>query len=270
MLTRRQGFSPPAQPGSAARSPSLTDFINLFLTIAPQTSLTLPWVRVIKMRYPYAFPLQPPRATAAAAQPLKGYTILALDQPGPGHDMLYILCRRAGARLRRARRLQDIAAHLRLYRPDFVLIDTDHHDAGDSCGLAMLAQLAQRPELRLIAISDSRAQRQAALAAGAHACLSYPLPALAPFVAQLQALLPVHRASATLPQTFNLATSTPPLAAPRASSELLQRYLADRARLAQDISLWQASQSMALPEPDPSGLLALITERAVPQMPERL
>eukprot|EP01031_Cornospumella_fuschlensis_P014764 gene14764-18040_t len=55
--------------------------------------------------------------------PLQGVTILAVEDSRFACEALRLIARRAGARLRRAETMAAARDHLRVYRPDVVLID---------------------------------------------------------------------------------------------------------------------------------------------------
>lgn len=120
--------------------------------------------------------------------PLRGVTILAVEDSRFASESLRLICRRLGARLRRADSLQTAAAHLRLYRPDVAIVDLG---LPDGSGEELISDLASRqPRPVIIAISGDGARREAALAAGADAFLEKPIAGLHEMAALLRRLFP--------------------------------------------------------------------------------
>lgn len=120
--------------------------------------------------------------------PLRGVTILAVEDSRFASESLRLICRRLGARLRRADSLQTAAAHLRLYRPDVAIVDLG---LPDGRGEALIHELAARqPRPAIIAISGDGDLREAALAEGADAFLEKPIAGLKAFADLLQRLFP--------------------------------------------------------------------------------
>ena len=120
--------------------------------------------------------------------PLRGVTILAVEDSRFASESLRLICRKLGARLRRAESLQTAAAHLRLYRPDVAIVDLG---LPDGRGEALIHELAARtPRPAIIAISGDGDLRAAALAEGADAFLEKPIAGLQEFGALLRQLFP--------------------------------------------------------------------------------
>lgn len=138
-----------------------------------------------------AMPVQP-------ALPLQGVTVLAVEDSRFSSDALRLLCQRSGARLRRVETLATAQAHLRVYRPDVVLIDMGLPDGrGDS----LIRDLTKVHPLGavVIAISGDPDAGADAFAAGAHSFLKKPFPGLSGFQAEILRFLPdrADRAFAT-------------------------------------------------------------------------
>ncbi len=121
--------------------------------------------------------------------PLFGVTILAVEDSRFACEALRLMARRAGARLRRADRLETARAHLRVYRPDVVLVDLGLPD-GRGEGLIRDLVLSPRRPTAVIGMSGSPEGRQIALAAGADGFLEKPVQGLARFCRVLRPLLP--------------------------------------------------------------------------------
>lgn len=124
-----------------------------------------------------------------AGLPLQGVTILAVEDSRYACEAMRLMCQRAGARLRRAETLQAARAHLRLYRPDVVVIDLGLPDGRGEGLIRDLVLTAQRPPL-ILGTSGHPAGRAAALAAGADGFLDKPLENMSGFCAALGQALP--------------------------------------------------------------------------------
>ena len=124
----------------------------------------------------------------AADLPLRGITILAVEDSRFASEALRLICRRLGARLRRADSLGNARAHLRLYRPDVVIVDLG---LPDGRGEDLIAEIVKRhPRPALIAISGDGDLRGLALEAGADAFLEKPIAGLDDFAGLLRRLFP--------------------------------------------------------------------------------
>lgn len=121
--------------------------------------------------------------------PLQGLTVLAVEDSRFACDALRLLCQRAGARLRRAETIAAARAHLRVYRPDVVIVDLGLPD-GRGEGLIRDLVLSSRRPAVVLGTSGSATGRSLALAAGADGFLDKPLQSLAAFCAALRHHLP--------------------------------------------------------------------------------
>ena len=121
-----------------------------------------------------ACPLTLPLPAAAAALTLPPRTLLLVEDSRLAAEAVRLICRRLAIRLRRADTLSSADLHLRVYRPDIVLIDLG---LPDGSGLDLIAALDHGPmrPRRLLAISGDAGLEGAALAAGADAFLLKPL-----------------------------------------------------------------------------------------------
>lgn len=115
-----------------------------------------------------------------ATPAMRNATMLVVEDSRYSCEVLRLYCRQLGIRLRRAADLGQAQAHLRLYRPDIVLIDLGLPDGRGEGLIAQLARGAHRPPL-IIATSGDDSARPAALAAGADLFLDKPLPELTEF-----------------------------------------------------------------------------------------
>ncbi|MGB8814982.1 MAG: response regulator [Paracoccaceae bacterium] len=143
--------------------------------------------------------------------PLQGLTILTVEDSRFACDALRLLCQRSGARLRRAETIAAARAHLKVYRPDVVIIDLGLPDGrGDS----LIRELAlQSPRLSLVlGTSGDPDGRAAVLAAGAAGFLEKPLESLAAFQTALLRHLPDRAAMHAGPFPSDTPVSPDPMA----------------------------------------------------------
>ena len=123
------------------------------------------------------------------ALPLHGVTILAVEDSRYACEALRLISQRAGARLRRAETLASARAHLRVYRPDVVIIDLGLPDGRGETLIRELALAKQRP-LAIFGTSGNPAGRASALASGAEGFLDKPLESFVTFCETLRSYLP--------------------------------------------------------------------------------
>lgn len=133
--------------------------------------------------------------------PLRGIVVLTVEDSRFAAEAMRLICRRTGARLRRADRLDTAHRHLRAYHPDVVVVDLGLPDGPGEALIRYLSSLSPRPAI--LATSGDSGRAAAALAAGAAAFLDKPLAGVAAF---LTAVLP-H-----LPDRARLAGWAPPAA----------------------------------------------------------
>lgn len=142
---------------------------------------------------PHDPPLPPgfalPSLTASADLPLHGVTILAVEDSRYACEALRLMSQRAGARLRRADTLAVARSHLRVYRPDVVIIDLGLPDGRGESLIRELAMARQRP-VAVLGMSGNPEGRAAALAAGAEGFLDKPLESFARFCSLVRQFLP--------------------------------------------------------------------------------
>ena len=149
-----------------------------------------------------------PRPPNGGELPLYGVTVLAVEDSRLACDGLRLMCRRLGARLRRADSLQAADLHLRVYRPDVVIVDLGLPDGRGEELIRALGACAPRPVV--LGLSGDGAGYARAMGAGADGYLEKPLESLAKLQAILLALLP-GRAVPDL-AVADLAVATDPLA----------------------------------------------------------
>lgn len=124
-----------------------------------------------------------------ALLPLQGVTILVVDDSRFACEALRLIARRAGARLRRAETLAAARDHLRVYRPDVVLVDLGLPDGRGDLLIRQLVDAPRRPPV-VIGISGRSDGRALVMAAGADGYLDKPLENIAQLCRVLRPLLP--------------------------------------------------------------------------------
>lgn len=125
----------------------------------------------------------------AQDRPLQGVTLLAVEDSRFACEALRLMARRAGARLRRAETIAAARAHLKVYRPDVVLVDLGLPDGKGEGLIRDLVTCKRRPGV-VMGISGHPEGRKLALAAGADGFLEKPLESLAQLCRMLRPLLP--------------------------------------------------------------------------------
>jgi CheY-like chemotaxis protein len=166
---------------------------------------------------PRPAPLIPPSPEA----PLAGLTILLVEDSRFASDALRLIVQRCGGRLRRAETMAQARAHLRVYRPDAVIVDLG---LPDGPGETLIAELVRRPDLAapVIGLSGEDGAEPRARAAGACGFLAKPVGGIAAVCA---ALLP------RLPDRAGLARTGGGAALPAADALALRDDLARAAAL---------------------------------------
>jgi DNA-binding NtrC family response regulator len=106
-------------------------------------------------------------------------------------DALRMLSQRSGARMRRAETIEQARAHLRVYRPDVVLVDLG---LPDGRGEDLIRDLAQAGPMQpvVLGMSGDPDGRAAAMAAGAAEFIDKPLRGLAAFQRVILTVLSGH------------------------------------------------------------------------------
>lgn len=145
------------------------------------------------------------RGDAGQELPLSGLTVLAVEDSRFASEALRLVMRRAGARLRRAETLVAAKAHLRVYRPDVMLVDLGLPD-GRGEGLIREIVTSLRRPTAVLGLSGDPSGRASALAAGADGFLEKPLEDLAHLCRALRGLMPEHDLHAS---TFGPTTPDP-------------------------------------------------------------
>ena len=117
-----------------------------------------------------------------------GQTVLVVEDSRHASDALRLMLRHLGARMRRAGTLAEAFRHLRLYRPDAMMIDLGLPDGPGERLIAALTLDPRRPR-RIVALSALPDRGPAALACGADAFVEKPIAGLSALVA---AVAPDH------------------------------------------------------------------------------
>ncbi len=206
--------------------------------------------RVLHGRAPLSIPVAP-------ILPLQGLTILAVEDSRYTSDALRLMCQRSGARLRRVDRLQAAYAHLRVYRPDVMLVDMGLPDGRGDTLIRDLTKLQPQGPI-VIAISGDPGTQAHAIAAGAQGFVAKPFPSLVAFQDAILRHLP-DRANRAYAATADKITPDP-LALQddlehashliRSNPSAVQRrylagFVAGIARSANDPALAAAAQDMS-------------------------
>lgn len=176
---------------------------------------------------PMGAPAPLPRSFTAIG-PLRMPTLMLVEDSRYASEVLRLYARALGLRLRRAADLATAQSHLRLYRPDIVLIDLGLPDGRGEDLIAQIAQGPNRPPL-LIATSGEGARAGAALAAGADVFVEKPLPNIVQFRALLVDHFPSPLPMLLLPPQPD--TPLPDRVALHDDLNLAARGLADMAAL---------------------------------------
>jgi CheY-like chemotaxis protein len=195
--------------------------------------------------------------------PLRGVTVLAVEDSRFASEALRLMCRHMGARLRRADSLQAAASHLKLYRPDVVIVDLG---LPDGRGEALIRDLSGRlPRVVVLGMSGDAAGRDLALQAGADGFVDKPLDSLGAFGALLLRLLPDHAGEAAGTKDTALAPDRLALRDDLAhAADLLDHATAETtrayvARFVQGVA--QHAHDAALASARPEDLRALLSDR---------
>ncbi|PIB24160.1 hypothetical protein BFP76_02715 [Amylibacter kogurei] len=134
-----------------------------------------------------------PRRTAK--RPLLGLTILLVEDSRYFADAVRLLAIRSGARLRRADCLESARKHIRIYRPDVVIVDMGLPDGSGLDFIKEMAAIGQAAP-SVIAMSGADDLRGDAIASGAAQFIEKPFFDLAGFQQTVLSVLDVAEKSA--------------------------------------------------------------------------
>jgi DNA-binding response OmpR family regulator len=114
-------------------------------------------------------------------RPLLGLTILLVEDSRYFSDAVRLMSIRSGARLRRADCLQSARKHIRIYRPDAVLVDLGLPDGSGREFIREVAQSPTSPPIIAMSGEADESKQQRAIGAGAVMFLQKPFFDLASF-----------------------------------------------------------------------------------------
>lgn len=213
-----------------------------------------------------------PNLVTGAVLPLQGVTILAVEDSRYACEALRLMSQRAGARLRRADTLALARAHLRVYRPDVVIIDLGLPDGRGEALIRELAMARQRP-LVVLGTSGTPDGRGSALVAGAEGFLDKPLESFAEFCTVLRRFLPglgpslvedlaIHPDPLALQDDLSRAAAALSAEPDAAGRRYLTGFLLGVAHHAHDSALVRAASAAGVPNSgDLDQLRGLIDQR---------
>ncbi len=123
-------------------------------------------------------------------QPLLGITILLIEDSRYFSDAVRLLSIRSGARMRRADCLASARKHVRIYRPDVVIVDMGLPDGSGLEFVTEVKATADAPSVIAISGFAMQAAKDAAITSGADCFLEKPFFDLASFQQNILAVLP--------------------------------------------------------------------------------
>ena len=219
------------------------------------------------MPFPPDGPNLPVAHGSAQALPLRGVTVLVVEDSRVTCDALRMIFQRTGARLRRAETLVSARRHLDNYRPDLVIVDLGLPDGRGET----LISVAAADGLPVLALSGDPDSRGAALDAGAIAFVEKPIPSVAGFLRLIRQLVAGVGAEAPgdeiaappadpLALRDDLAFAAALVAGQGADPDYATGFVRSLARAAGDRDLEDAAL-LARAEGDRAALAALLTAR---------
>ncbi|GLQ34926.1 response regulator [Amylibacter marinus] len=177
------------------------------------------------------------RPTRQIDRPLLGLTILLVEDSRYFSDAVRLMAIRSGARLRRADCLHSARKHIRIYRPDAVLVDLGLPDGSGAEFIREISNATGGPPVIAMSGEMNPAGQQHALGAGASLYLQKPFYDLSSFQQTVLSVLPPEQG----PKSFR----------PRVVGDTVHP---DEASLAEDLHNIQGIMREAMPESDPHRL----------------
>ncbi|RPE66387.1 response regulator receiver domain-containing protein [Pacificibacter maritimus] len=121
-----------------------------------------------------------PVQSPTAERPLLGLNVLIVEDSRFASEALRLLCLRSGARIRRADNLMHARKHLRVYRPNVVIVDLGLPDGSGADLIDELAHASARVDV-VLGMSGDTGTEIFAMAAGADAFIEKPIANLGVF-----------------------------------------------------------------------------------------
>lgn len=122
-------------------------------------------------------------------RPLLGTTVLIVEDSRFASEALRLLCLRSGARIRRADNLAHARRHLRVFRPNVVIIDLGLPDGSGAELIDELAHASARVDV-ILGMSGDTGTESLAHAAGADGFIAKPIANLGEFQQIVLAAMP--------------------------------------------------------------------------------
>lgn len=186
------------------------------------------------------------RPKTTARRPLLGLTILLVEDSKYCSESIRLLSIRSGARLRRADCLRAARKHLKIYRPDVVIVDMG---LPDGSGVDIMRDIAKTcvPMPAIIATSGvlGGTERANAKKAGATLFMEKPVTDLAQFQQIILAGLPSDLKPSGFSPRLTGVTVTPDAQALQDDMEHIQHMLLDAEETDKTPSLRYAAQFLA-------------------------
>ncbi|MEM7489538.1 MAG: response regulator [Pseudomonadota bacterium] len=131
------------------------------------------------------------RPAPTPQRPLRGQTVLVVEDSRYASEAVRMLAMRSGARIRRADCIASAERHLNTYRAGIAIVDLGLPDGSGLTLIRRLSQAGQKPLVLLATSGNDRSEVEAeALAAGADAFLPKPVESLAVFQQTIMRFLP--------------------------------------------------------------------------------
>lgn len=127
-----------------------------------------------------------------ANRPLLGLTVLAVEDSRFSCEVLRLLCIKSGARIRRADSLSHARRHLRVYRPNVLIVDLGLPDGSGTELITEIAEGTPRADV-ILGTSGDPGTSEKAIAAGADGFLEKPLQSIGVFQSTILSFLPKDR-----------------------------------------------------------------------------